>query len=64
MTTMIFDKYKCDNCGKVFFELELVRTKCSENMVGPYIQDVCPKCIRKRPPQYGRLVKVNEKGEL
>lgn len=52
------DKYRCENCGRVFLAANLVRTKCSENEVGAYLTDVCPKCIRKRPPRYGKLKKM------
>ena len=58
--SMVLDRYKCDSCGKVFYECQLVRTKCSENYVGSYIQRVCPKCITKRPPRYGRLKKMKD----
>lgn len=60
---MVLDKYKCDSCGSIFYECQLVRTICSENTVGPYIQTTCPKCIRKRPPRLGNLIKVDEKLE-
>ena len=57
---MVLDKYKCDSCGKIFYECQLVRTKCSENYVGRYIQDICPKCINKRPPRYGKLHRLRD----
>lgn len=41
-------KYKCFNCGTVFYEIDLNRTKCSENFVGTYQEYWCPKCIKKR----------------
>lgn len=41
-------KYKCFNCGTVFYEIELKRTKCSENFVGTYLEEYCPKCLNKR----------------
>ena len=39
--------YVCPECKKRFFECELINFKCSENHVGPEIQDWCPNCIKK-----------------
>lgn len=51
-------KFQCRRCGKVYPECDLVRTKCSENMVGQYMATQCPKCLRKR--QVGDLVELKE----
>lgn len=48
-------KYKCFNCGTEFSEIDLVRTKCSENFVGTYREQWCPKCKKGREKIYSTL---------
>lgn len=52
------DKYKCENCGAEFLECDLLRTKCSENFVGVYFDDICQVCIKKRKPCLSKLKKA------
>lgn len=42
-----FGRYKCNQCDHVFWGVDLIRTKCSENMVGTYVTDYCPRCLRR-----------------
>lgn len=51
-------KFKCKRCGEVYLECDLVRTNCSENLVGRYMVTQCPKCLRKL--QIGELVEQKE----
>lgn len=39
--------YRCNHCGQVYLECDLIRTKCSENMTGAYLMTKCPKCMVK-----------------
>lgn len=39
--------YQCPKCGAMYLECDLLRTKCSENYVGTYIEENCPKCFRR-----------------
>ncbi len=47
------NKYICPNCHKQYYEVELFKTKCSENQCGGYIDMTCKKC-------YGKLETVKE----
>lgn len=40
--------YKCPACGTKYNDADLLVTKCSENFVGTYQIQYCPKCINKR----------------
>lgn len=48
-------KYKCPLCNSTFLEIDLLKTKVSENAVETYISEYCPKCLNKK-----RLVHVYE----
>lgn len=41
-------RYKCNHCGRVYLECDMIHTKCSENMIGPYLVTECLKCLRNK----------------
>ena len=47
--------YKCLECGKEYFETDLVKIKVSENQVESYIFEYYPKCFNKRKPKMIKL---------
>lgn len=51
-------RYKCNKCKRVYYECDLVKSKCSENVVGAYISCICPKCIYKG--DFVELVEIKE----
>lgn len=56
-------KYKCFNCGTEFSEIDLMKTKCSENFVGTYQEKWCPNCINKRNRIYSTLEEMEGEKE-
>lgn len=55
--------YKCIACGSKFNDADLVHFKCSENYVGVYSNEWCPKCINKRKAIYSILEEIEFEGE-
>lgn len=51
--------YKCIVCGAKFNDVDLTRFKCSENFVGTYKREWCPKCINKRKAVYSVLEELD-----
>ena len=47
--------YECPECHVMYSKADLIRTKCSENEVGSYMIDYCPKCMNKRKPKMVKL---------
>lgn len=41
---------QCPYCSeKYILEIDLKRTRCSEDFVGSYISEICPKCFHRLP---------------
>lgn len=55
--------YKCIACGSKFNDADLLRYKCSENFVGAYKNEWCPKCINKRKAIYSILEEIEFEGK-
>lgn len=52
-------KFKCLSCKSIFLEVDLIRTTVSENAVGPYLLEYCPKCLKEK--RFVTLQELHEK---
>lgn len=54
-------QYQCDKCKRIYYDLEITESKCSENFVGAYISTICPHCILKH--ELGTLKEIKEENK-